>query len=320
MKLFVFGSTGDLVKRKILPALHKFKDLELFMLGRKDLDNQKYNEEYCKKCSEKFKLRLKYMQIEFNKGIYQQLDSFLDKKDANYFYISMPPNFILDLIRKIKEIKENGFPVQILIEKPFGPGLREAARIKKFIKKNALTKEVYLSDHYLFKKNIHSIKKSNFKNLKIVSLEYVGLEGREYYDSVGAIRDMIQSHFLNILQRLVEFSERDIRIISIKLGQYRGYQKELGKKSNTETYAKIKFLLKDKVVEFETGKGYPKKENFIEIDGIRYEIISDDSDYANLFSSFFRQKKENFPDMNQAINNWRVIEKIEKKKPDIEFY
>ena len=111
MKLFIFGSTGDLVKNKVLPALHEFKDLNIYVLGRKSLDNEQYNKEYCKTCSKEFKLRLNYMQVSFEKSIHKQTEDFLDKDGINYFYISMPPDFIIKILNGILEVKEKGFKV-----------------------------------------------------------------------------------------------------------------------------------------------------------------------------------------------------------------
>ncbi|MCX6750207.1 MAG: hypothetical protein NTZ83_02010, partial [Candidatus Pacearchaeota archaeon] len=214
MRLFIFGSTGDLVKRKILPALHEFEDLNVYVLGRKKLNNGQYNEEYCKTCSEKFKLKLNYLQISFEESICSQLNGLLDKEDVNSFYISMPPSFTIDILNKIIEIKKNGFKIQVLIEKSFGSNLKEAEILAKMINKKGIMEEVYLADHYLFKKSIlHlNLNKTSFTKLRLVSLEKIGLEGRTYYDSVGALRDMVQSHFFNILHKLVKFSAEEIKI------------------------------------------------------------------------------------------------------------
>lgn len=320
MKLFIFGSTGDLVRRKILPALHPFENLHIYVLGRKTLDNEQYNKEQCKICSDEFKSRLNYIQISFEESIYNKIEEFLDKKEINYFYVSMPPNFIIDVLKKVVEVKDKGFKVQILIEKPFGSNLKEAKEINSLIDKNKIRNEVYLSDHYLFKENILFLEKTPFTKMKIVVLEEVGLEGRGYYDSVGALKDMVQSHLLNTLYKINEFGVKDFKVIEFKRGQYKNYQKEIGKKSDTETHVMLRFKIGKNEFEVETGKKHPKRESFIEIDGLKKEIPSHKEDYVKLFSDFFSGKKKNFPTIESAITNWEIIEEIEKNKPEIFFY
>lgn len=320
MKLFVFGSTGDLVKRKVLPALHKFENLKTYVLGRKILDNEQYNNEYCKKCSKEFKLNLNYLQLNLEKEIYSQIKGYLDNSDVNYFYISMPPEFTLNLIRSIIHIRDSGFQIQVLVEKPFGANLKEARLLQKLIKKNKIEEDIYLSDHYLFKESLFNLKESNFNKLKVVSLEELGVEGRVYYDSVGALKDMIQSHFLNIIHKLMKFSDKDVEIKKIKFGQYQDYKKDISKESNTETYVKLDLEIKGREIELETGKKFNKKESFIELDKIKTDISLDNECYCNLFESFFNKRKEKFPTINNSIVNWKIIERIEKNKSEVFLY
>lgn len=320
MKLFIFGSTGDLVKRKVLPALHKFENLETYVLGRKKLDNEEYNNEYCKKCSKEFKLKLNYLQVNFEEDIYFQLKEYVDKKNVNYFYISMPPEFTLNLIQGIINIRDSGFKVQILVEKPFGANLKEAKLLQKLVNIYKLEEDIYLSDHYLFKENLFSLNEINFNKLKLFSLEELGIEGRNYYDSVGALKDMIQSHFLNIMHRLMKFSYKDVEIKDAKIGQYKDYKKEIGRESDTETYVKIELEIKGRKIELETGKKFNKKESFIELDNIKTDISLDNECYYNLFESFFNKRKDKFPTIDNSITNWKIIEKIEKKKSEVFLY
>lgn len=320
MKLFVFGSTGDLVKRKVLPALHKFENLKTYVLGRKILDNEQYNNEYCKKCSKEFKLNLNYLQLNLEKEIYSQIKGYLDNSDVNYFYISMPPEFTLNLIRSIIHIRDSGFQIQVLVEKPFGANLKEARLLQKLIKKNKIEEDIYLSDHYLFKESLFNLKESNFNKLKVVSLEELGVEGRVYYDSVGALKDMVQSHFLNIIHKLMKFSDKDVEIKKIKFGQYQDYKKDISKESNTETYVKLDLEIKGREIELETGKKFNKKESFIELDKIKTDISLDNECYCNLFESFFNKRKEKFPTINNSIVNWKIIERIEKNKSEVFLY
>ena len=171
--LFIYGSTGDLVKRKVIPALQKINiKVQIFALGRKNLENKEYQEIVCEgKCSSNFKERINYYENSLEQQKCETCDDLLDRKKTNFFYISLPPKMIRNALTQIIAIKEKGFKVKILIEKPFGENLEDAKNLEKFIIKNNLKKEVLLSDHYLFKKGIIRLKPKKFKKLKIVSLE-----------------------------------------------------------------------------------------------------------------------------------------------------
>jgi glucose-6-phosphate 1-dehydrogenase len=326
MKLFIYGSTGDLVKRKVLLALHELKNLEIFALGRKELTDETYSQNYCEKCSKEFKLRLRYQKIDFDSSLLNQIKDTLDKKDINYFYISMPPEFIKSILNQLSQLKKNGIRIKILIEKPFGHNQKEAKSLKKLILNDDLEKEIFLADHYLFKDSVLELKRNSvneYKEIKIVSEETLGLENRSYYDDIGALKDMIQSHFLNILFKLI--SKEDIiskwAIQEFKRGQYKDYQKELGKESKTETFVELKFKTKSgKEIEFITGKKMPKAESYLELDKIRIELSKDKNPYINMFEAFLQGNRENFPSMDNSIAAWKIIEDLEKNKPKITIY
>jgi glucose-6-phosphate 1-dehydrogenase len=320
MNLFIFGSTGDLVRRKVLPSLHNFKNLKIYALGRKDLDNDQYRDYYCKECTRNFKENLNYLKFDFNNDFYIQLIPFLDKRNINYFYISMHPEFTLNILKQIKELKNLNFKIDILIEKPFGSSLKEAKILQKYILKNNLRREVFLADHYMFKEVILNLNSIEFKQAELVGLEELGLEGRSYYDSVGALKDMIQSHFMNIAFKMMRFTSKDIRVLEFKRGQYRLYNKELGKLSLTETYVKLTLKIKDKIIIFETGKKFNKKASFIQIDNIKHNLESMNNPYVKMFNDFFKQDSSKFPTIENAINSWKIIEKIEKSRPTLFYY
>lgn len=326
MKLFIYGSTGDLVKRKVLPALHEFKDLEVFALGRKDLSSESYGENYCEKCSKEFKLKLKYLKIDFDSDLLDQIQDKLDKNSINHFYISMPPEFIKDIIDRLSNLKKKGIKLHILIEKPFGHNLNEAKSLKELILKEDLKNEIFLADHYLFKDNILNLnmkKPQAYKKIKIVSKETLGLENRGYYDNIGALKDMIQSHFLHILLKLIKKEEltSSLAIEEFNRGQYKGYQKDLGKKSKTETYVELKFKTKSGInVELITGKKMSKAESYLELDDKKIDLSMGKNPYVNLFAAFLKNKKEDFPSMDDSIEAWKIIQELEKNKPKVEIY
>lgn len=310
-KLFIFGSTGDLVRRKVLPALSKRKDIEIIALGRKNLTKKEYlNLTNAKNPSD-------YSQIKFNKKTINCLgcSNFLNKNETNYFYVSLPPKNILATLHLFKNLKKEGFRLRILIEKPFGNSLREAKKLRKNIIKGNLEKETFLSDHYLFKENFLNIKKSNYKNIKIVSLEELGVEGRKYYDEVGAIKDMFQGHFMNMLYKILPRENlKKLKIESIKTAQYKEYQNEMKKKSKTETYSNVILKNKHSNIELETGKKSNKKESYIQIKSKKISLIDKKNPYERIFSDFFSNKKENFPTIKDQIDAWKITEKILSKR------
>ena len=324
--LFIYGSTGDLVKRKVIPALQKLNiPVKILALGRKKLSSGDYKKIICKEneCPNSFKKNIIYRKNLLEEITCASCYNSLNRKEINFFYISLPPKMIKNALSQIGDIKKHGFKVKILIEKPFGENLSDAKKLKHFIWKNKLKKEIVLSDHYLFKKSILSLKKKNFRKLKIVGLEKVGLEGRiSYYDEAGALKDMIQSHFLNILFKISpNLKLNKVKIIEVIKKQYKNYEKELGKKSDTETYVKIKMLVKGKEIEFETGKNFEKKESYIVIDGKRLELDNENS-YEKVFFDLLNKNWKNFPSINNSLEAWKITEKIEREmeKEDLLFY
>ncbi|MFA6551997.1 MAG: hypothetical protein WCT19_00680 [Candidatus Paceibacterota bacterium] len=340
MKLFIFGSTGDLVKRKIVPAFvelnssgeaSNLNNLEIIALGRREFTDEMYHGFICNgECFKNFKIKPKYKKVEFGKYIKcEDCDDHLSKTEPNYFYSAMPPKNTEQIIQYLGRIKGKGFKVKALIEKPFGVSLKEAVKLKELAKKYKLTDDILISDHYLFKEEVLPLKPKDFKKVKIVSLESVGLEKRiSYYDEAGALQDMVQSHFLNIAFKLLQNPEKElgeIEVLEYIRGQYgdgklKGYVKDLGKHSETETSCHIYFRAGEKHFEFVTGKKFDKKLSYIEIDGKKIHFNSEKNPYSRLFQDFFADRKESFATLEQSILGWQVANEIEKKKPELKYY
>ncbi len=319
MKLIIFGSTGDLVKRKVLPALQSIGNIDVFAFGRQSLTHEEYQEFACKDCVPHFKKKLNYQQIDIKQqDICAECIPYLDKDNENLVYISLPPDLILDTLKALAKLKHKNYKLKILIEKPFGENLKNALELKDFLQKNNLYENTFISDHYLFKENILNLNNKIKQNIKIITLEKLCLENRFYYDNVGALRDMIQSHIFNILFKL---NLKDFEIIEYKRAQYQEYAKELGKESDTETYINLKLKSHNKIIELITGKAFNEKLSIIEIDNKKIEIDKkNENPYIKLFQSFFENKKHLFPTIEQSIEAWKIIEKIEKSKPKLDFY
>jgi glucose-6-phosphate 1-dehydrogenase len=342
MKLFVFGSTGDLVKRKVLPAMNSLVEqnpkLKIVALGRKEFIDNEYHDFVCEgRCSESLIENMSYKKINFDEDFFEVLDEEgenFEKDSTNYFYISLPPFLLEKTFEQIAILKRNGYEVKILAEKPFGTDLNNANKLLEILNKENLINDVFLSDHYLFKPQIITLDRTlpkDISNIEIRALEKLGLEGREaYYDKTGAIKDMIQSHLLNILFKIIPCKECEsldgVKIKEVVKGQYgdgenSGYAKELGKRSNTETYVKVELEINDKNITLETGKKMNKKETKIKLNEYtEFEIIDSLNPYILMFNEFLKQNRTFFPTIDQTIISWRITEKIENSESKWIYY
>jgi glucose-6-phosphate 1-dehydrogenase len=188
-------------------------------------------------------------------------------------------------------------------EKPFGHDLKSAQTINECIKNNINETQVYRIDHYLTKEVVSNIAMIRFTNcvleplwsnryidqVQIVLSESGGIEGRgAFYDSAGALRDVVQNHMLEMLALIcMESPEKltgdyiraervkvleKVRFIDGILGQYNGYlsEKSVNASSRTDTYASLKLAVDTPRwagVPFylKTGKRLDKKETIIHI-------------------------------------------------------
>jgi len=320
MKLVIFGSTGDLMLRKVLPALQELKrdDLKIYALGRKNLTTKEYREFICKeRCFPWYKKNIFYQQIDFV-HFSPKLKKLLEEA---HIYLSLPPDVTEDVLNLLAELPKVG---RILVEKPFGKNLEQAQLLQKLIQEKNL--HLSIADHYLFKEGILDLKQRDFKKLEIVSLEQIGVEGRlSFYDKIGAMKDMVQGHFLNLTFKILESPDL-LNLFSVKeyvRGQYgdgktEGYAQDLGKTSETETFVKLRLTGKGKEILYITGKGFNKKVGYLKIDGEYFSLDADNS-YRRMFDYFLNDKTELFPTLTNTLLAWRIIEKIDSK-PQLWYY
>ncbi|MBN2890279.1 MAG: hypothetical protein JXL97_00290, partial [Bacteroidales bacterium] len=324
MKLFIFGSTGDLVKRKVMKSLQELGgEFPIYAIGRKSMDATEYQNFICSDwCNLSFRNRLNYLQVNFDDLKVSDFENELSKDGVNYFYLSLPPGSVDSVLHLISDIKRDGYSVKVLSEKPFGESLESSFNLKRKLENLDLLSDFFVSDHYLFKENFSNFIE-NFEKMKIVSVEEVGLEGRiSYYDSVGALKDMVQSHFLNLVMKNFKFNFNvdNIVVREFVKGQYRGYSEELGRDTKTETYVKLVFDCCGKSFEFVTGKAFSKKVGFVEVDSVRVEMGEDNS-YVRVFDNLFQGNFSSFPTVEDSIRGWEIIDKFEKiSEKDFEFY
>ncbi len=308
--IIVLGATGDLMKKKIVPALfnlYEGKKLpKLFhIIGfsrRKFLpsDFREYVKSILDKKSDvsSFLMMFSYQSGQLEKaGDYNNLSAVLGRIDGEWkacsnklFYLAVPPAMYEPILENLSSSglttpcsPEEGW-TRILVEKPFGKNLKTSEDLDKLLSSLFKEEQIYRIDHYLGKDMLQNILQFRFSNnlfedswnnkciekVEIRLLEKIGVEQRgNFYDGLGALRDVGQNHLLqmlaliamerpesfiskvireeraNILEMLNRYLLREIKKYSFR-GQYDGFKsiKGVSPNSPTETYFKIRAYLK----------------------------------------------------------------------------
>ncbi|MGI6085960.1 MAG: glucose-6-phosphate dehydrogenase [Acetivibrionales bacterium] len=242
--MVIFGGTGDLTHRKLMPALYNLvydkllpDNFAVVSIGRRDKTNEQYREEVFEslnkysrnKIDREYWARLKdliyYIQFDFTEQEgYQKLKNFLKKLDEKYntggnriFYLAVAPEYFELIVQGISDhglTNQNGSWTRLVIEKPFGKDLKTARKLNEKLLEVFDESSIYRIDHYLGKEMIQNIMVLRFCNTVFESLwsnKYidnvqislsekngVGTRGG-YYESSGAMRDMVQNHIVQIL-------------------------------------------------------------------------------------------------------------------------
>ena len=217
-KLLIFGITGDLSRRKLLPALAKlvqtgeFEDLEIIGASRRevDMDELLSGVERLKDRTSIFTMNLAeakdYVELKEHLAI--------NKNEQLIIYLAVPPSASAQIVDFLGEAELNTSNVKVLFEKPFGVDLTSA---EEFIERTARYFEedqLYRIDHYLAKEMAQNIVVFRGRNallssiwnnvfiesIEIVASEKIGIEGRgQFYEQTGALRDVVQGHLLQLL-------------------------------------------------------------------------------------------------------------------------
>jgi glucose-6-phosphate 1-dehydrogenase len=318
----IFGASGDLTKRKLIPALYSLYTQKLLperfaLLGvsRSDLSNEEFRSKM-KDAIKEFKeinddsriddfvQKLFYTAAALNKAeayvnIQKQLEALRKQEKIGgntIFYLSTPPSLYGVIPTHLAAIglnnEEDGWK-RVIIEKPFGYDLESALALKDQLLKDWTEEQLYRIDHYLGKETVQNLLVTRFSNgifeplwnrnyidhVEITSAESIGIEKRGgYYDTSGALRDMVQNHLLQVagiaamespsslepiairneilkvFQSLRPIRKEDVNTQAIR-GQYvaskvkgeklAAYREEEGVQENsvTETYVALKFYI-----------------------------------------------------------------------------
>jgi glucose-6-phosphate 1-dehydrogenase len=317
--MVLFGVTGDLARKKVVPAVYDLANRGLLPPGfslvgyaRRDWEDQdfaqivhdsvktyartEFREEVWRQLSE----GLRFVQGDFSddaafetlRRTIEELDEVRGTGGNHAFYLSIPPRYFGDVIGQLQKhgLAEAGDASwrRIVVEKPFGHDLRSAQELNRIIHSVFPPESVFRIDHYLGKETVQNILAMRFANnlfepiwnsnyvdhVQITMAEDIGIGGRAgYYDGIGAARDVIQNHLIQLMalvamEEPVSFEAESLRIEKQKIlssvvlprrldlytarGQYaagwtggekvQGYleEEDIPKDSKTETFAAVR--------------------------------------------------------------------------------
>jgi len=280
-KLVIFGITGDLSTRKLLPALEHImkRDDELTVIGvsRRDVGVSELLTSAIGHDVIADRFSVFTMDLA-QAGDYVDLKSYVDLRadEQAVVYLSVPPSSAADIVDFLGQAGLNGANVKLLFEKPFGFDLESAHdyidRTSRYYEEG----QIYRIDHYAAKEMAQEVfrqraagvpwDKDRVSSVSVVAAEAIGVEGRAtFYEETGALRDFIQGHLMQLLSlvlmpvpdgsdmdkaseyRLVALQNMKLADPSLTIrAQYQGYQEEVGNiGSLTETFVSMQLASND---------------------------------------------------------------------------
>ncbi|MCQ2712729.1 glucose-6-phosphate dehydrogenase [Helicobacter pylori] len=290
--LVLFGATGDLAMRKLFVSLYEIythygfkKDSKIIASGRKELSNEEFLALLCEKTQlhsrekgEEFLAHISYLRVRLdNPKDFEELSKIATKNKPLIFYFSISPSFFATTAQNLAQNALNHANTRLILEKPLGHDLKTCKEIFQSISAFFKEEQIFRIDHYLGKKGVQNILELRLNNpilnilwdqisaVEICVYETLGVEERgEFYDKIGALRDMVQNHLLQVLSLIatdLPNDLKDLRKEKIKVlktlqppkdfkkqvirAQYQGYRDEnkVHKESQTETFVAIKAFL-----------------------------------------------------------------------------
>lgn len=300
--MIIFGASGSLAKLKIFPSLYELisegrmpEEFKIVGYSRTAKTDEEFRAEFAESVKHEVEnvddkvLDELVSNVFYHTGQYDNHDDYVglcerlkeieeteDRVRVGYF--SVPPSVFDDIIKGVGEtLNKEDVELRLIFEKPFGENYATSKELKRKIFDQFERNQVFLLDHYLGKEAVFNllslryansifsylIQGKNIANIQITAMESVDIEGRAgYFDNVGILKDMVQSHLFQILAFLTMYIPRSfesklvhqskVHLLEnmyfegssedIVRGQYEGYRGHDGvdKDSNTETFVALK--------------------------------------------------------------------------------
>lgn len=245
-RLLILGASGDLTSRYLIPALCDLEqagklppDFRVLGFAREQWSTTQFRAKVSTRLREHASnipssvrravtASLDYYSADVTSG--EALGRVLGTLDEPVVaYLALPPSIFMETVQALEEV---GLPggSKVVIEKPFGEGLASAQRLNGVLQRSFSEDSIFRIDHFLGMQTVQNILGLRFANavfestwnqehisrVEITWDETLALEGRSYYDGVGALKDMVQSHLLQLLclvamERPLSFSQRHFR-------------------------------------------------------------------------------------------------------------
>ncbi len=255
----IFGGTGDLTNRKLLPAFYNLlelgklaHDFKIVVIGRRLYTTNQYLQlglpwlqkftrlPFKQETFEQLATHITYLEMDFeNIEDYNKLEALYQQWPGQHqrlYYLAVAPQYFSTISQHLKKhgLIEPAHLHQVIIEKPFGHDIASAQLLHEDLVNTFGENDIYRIDHYLGKEMIQNIlsirfhntlfegiwNKQQIDNIQISALETVGVENRgNYYDHTGAIKDMVQNHLLQILTMVTMERPDDFSAENIRKAQ-----------------------------------------------------------------------------------------------------
>lgn len=280
-----------------------------------------------------------------------------NQKNPHLAYFSVPPQAFQPIIKNLGETRKNPQEdLRLIIEKPFGEDVKTATKLYHFLARYFQEEQIYLLDHYLGKSGVQSIlhlRQTNrilhlllqgreIANIQITAFEDIGITNRVgYFEQVGLIKDMIQSHLLQVLalttmsiplqETAASVQREKFSILSalylpegpgnVLTGQYQSYYQEPGvaKDSQIETFAACRLFIDQEQwynvpIYIRTGKKLSQKKTVVTVEFKKFPFQPEDQQPNLLTIEISPEEKVTIQLMNKYRSGSSSYETVSTSK------